>query len=195
VTRIAPRPLIAGLSLWLLLAVPPLRIAMEGTMVTHALQMGLLAAAGGLLARGFGPVRRDEQPGYNRFGITGTLLALLTLAFWLLPVSLDRALDHAGQEFLKFASLPLLLGLPLGRSWSRLPPVARSTLWANAVPMAAVMGWLYREAPVRLCTNYLVNDQQQLGLFLWAVAVVIASYRALRALIGFGPPAGSEPPP
>lgn len=156
-------------------------------MVTHFLQMGLLAALGGLLARAPGPVRPGELADCNRYGITGSLLALLTLAFWLLPVSLDRALDHTGWETAKFLSLPLLLGLPLARSWPRLPPVARGALWAKAIPMAAVMGWLYREAPVRLCNNYLVNDQQILGLALWALAAAMAVYWAARAMVGFRP--------
>ncbi|QKK02264.1 MAG: hypothetical protein HND55_06110 [Pseudomonadota bacterium] len=180
-------PLMAALFVWGVLASPPVRLAMESIMVTHALQIGLLAGIGGLLARSMGPVRAGKLWGCNRYGITGTVLAFLTLAFWLLPVSLDRALDHWSWEVGKFLSLPLLLGLPLARSWSRLSPIARGVLWANAIPMAVVMGWLYREAPVRLCNNYLSDDQQLLGLALWMLAALIAGYWAVRAFIGFQP--------
>jgi len=184
--------LAGALLAWGVLALPPVRLAMEAMMVAHALQIGLLGLIGAWLGRALGPIRRDELAGCNRYGITGTVLGLITLAFWLLPLSLDRALDEDLWELAKFLSLPLLLGLPLARSWSRLSPIARGVLWANAIPMALVMGWLYREAPVRLCNNYLVSDQQVLGLALWGLAAVIAGYWALRALVGFQPARGGH---
>jgi len=184
--------LLTVLGAWTLLALPPLRLAMEATMVTHALQIALLAGIGGLLGRSSGLAQSDHPGGCNRYGITGTVLALLTLFLWLLPVSLDRALDEKSWEIAKFLSVPLLLGLPLARSWSRLPAVARGALWANAIPMALVMGWLYREAPLRLCNNYLVGDQQVFGLALWSVAGAIGAWWAFRALFGFGQIADSK---
>lgn len=153
-------------------------------MVGHALQLTLLALSGGILARALGPIDAGHVHDLNRFGITGTLLSLVTLSLWLLPVSLDRALDHAAWEIAKFITLPLLLGLPLSRSWPRLPVVVRGVIWGNIPPMAVVMGWLYREAPERLCNNYLVNDQELFGLVLWFVAASVAGYWGLRALIG-----------
>ena len=183
----------AGLLLWGVLAVPPVRRSLESGMVTHALQMALLVVVGGILGRALGSITREEFAGCNHFGVTGTVLALFTLAVWLLPVSLDRARDIPGWEVAKFVSLPLLAGLPLARSWSRLPPVARGALWANAIPMAIVMGWLYRDAPIRLCNNYLVGDQKLLGLGLWGVAVVLAAWGMVRALVG-STPMTSRPP-
>lgn len=181
--------LLAALFAWGVLAYPLVRLGLESIMATHVLQMGLLMGIGGLLGKALGPIRTGEIAGCNRHGITGTVLALTTLAFWLLPVSLDRALDRVSWEVAKFISLPLLLGLPLARSWPQLSPIARGALWANAIPMAAVMGWLYREAPIRLCNNYLINDQKTLGLALWGLAAAIAVYWTLRALIGFRPEA------
>jgi len=192
VSGLRHRLLVAALIGWGLLALPPVRLAMESIMVSHALQIGLLAGVGGMLGCSLGPIRSNELAGCNRYGITGTVLGLLTLIFWLLPLSLDRTLDHAVWEAAKFLSLPLLLGLPLARSWSRLSPIARGALWANAIPMAVVMGWLYREAPVRLCNNYLVGDQEVLGLALWGLAAAIAVYWAFRALAGFKPAEGGQ---
>lgn len=175
-----PGLMLAALLAWGLLALPPVRQAMESVMVIHALQIALLGGIGGLMGHAFGPIHTRELAGLNESGVTGTVLALLTLLFWLLPLSLD----HGAWEAVKFLSLPLLLGLPLARSWRRLPVLARAFIWANAIPMALAMGWLYREAPVRLCNNYLAGDQQVLGLALWLVGLAIAGYWAARALFG-----------
>jgi len=161
-------------------------------MVLHVLQLALLACVGMLLARGLGCARYDRIAMFNHYGITGTVLALIVLTFWLLPVSLDRSLDDCRWEVAKFVSLPLLLGLPLASSWPCLPPLVRGALWANAIPMAAVMGWLYREAPLRLCNNYLRNDQEMLGLGWWGLATLIAGYWTVRALVGWRPPHMSQ---
>jgi hypothetical protein len=39
--------------------------------------------------------------------------------------------------------LPLLAGLPLGLSWSRMPPLGRAFIWANFIPKIAAVGALY----------------------------------------------------
>jgi len=175
--------LVAGVVSWAILTLTPLATAMTASMVTHVLQLALLAIAGGMLGHGLpsSPLRH-----FNQYGITGTALALLTLTVWLLPLSLDQALNDSTWALAKFLSLPLLLGLPLARSWAALPLISRALLIANAVPMLFVMGWLYREAPVRLCNNYLVNDQQVLGLAFWLLAGAIVLTGAIRVLAGSG---------
>jgi hypothetical protein len=175
----------AGLGLWTVLALPPARAAFEATLAGHMVaQIGLLAVAGWWLGRGLGPIRPGELGGCNRFGATGVVVALVTLVFWMLPVSLDRALLSAGWEAAKLVSVPLLLGLPLARSWPRLPGLARGLLWANAVSMLVVMGWVYREAPARLCNGYLLDQQLLLGLTLWGLAAAVGLYWTVRAFAG-----------
>lgn len=185
------RWLTVGLGLWAVLALPPVRTALETTLAGHMVaQIGLLAVAGWWLGRGLGPVRAGEAGGFNRFGATGVVAAVFALVFWMLPLSLDKALLAPAWEAGKYLSVPLLLGLPLARSWPRLPPLARGLLWANAVSMLVVMGWVYREAPVRLCNSYLVDQQLVLGLTLWGLAAAIGGYWGLRAFKG--PPAGGR---
>lgn len=88
------------------------------------------------------------------------------------------------METAKFLSLPLLAGFPLARSWPRLPGLVRATLWTNLIPMLGVMGWLYRESPVRLCNNYLLNQQDLLGWVLLAAAALLALYWSGWILLG-----------
>jgi hypothetical protein len=46
----------------------------------------------------------------------------------------------------KCLSLPLLAGLSLRLSWSRLPPLGRVFIWANFIPKIAAVGALYLTA-------------------------------------------------
>ena len=55
-----------------------------------------------------------------------------------------RSIPPADQTNLgKFLSLPLLAGLPLGLSWSRMPPLGHALIWANFIPKIAAIGALY----------------------------------------------------
>ncbi len=181
--------LAAGLLGWFLAALPPVREMLEASLALHVLvQLPLLAAAGWGLGRVVGPVRPGELAGFNGAGVPGLLLAAFTTAFWLLPRSLDAALQEPAWEAAKLTTVPLLLGLPLARSWPRLPPLGRALIRANLVPMLAVMGWLYHVAPDRLCNSYLLDQQARLGNGLLAVAAALAVAWTVMALRG-----GEEP--
>jgi hypothetical protein len=61
----------------------------------------------------------------------------------MLPRALDEAVSDPLINLGKFLSLPLLAGLPLGLSWSRMPPLGRAFIWANFTPTITVVGALY----------------------------------------------------
>ncbi|NMM79111.1 hypothetical protein B2J89_20960, partial [Acidovorax sp. SRB_24] len=44
----------------------------------------------------------------------------------------------------------------------------------NVLPMTAVVGQLYIDSPTRVCNAYLLSDQERLGHWLVAVAVLLA---------------------
>jgi hypothetical protein len=46
------------------------------------------------------------------------------------------------------------------------------------------LGWLYLVSPVRLCSNYLLSDQQQLGKIMLAVGVAICLLLAWKLMLG-----------
>lgn len=162
--RPLPRRWLALLAVYALLASPPLRAQLEATMVIHMLvQLPLLAALGAHAAQLLPARLRSRLDDWNGGGLPFTLLALFAAAFWMLPRSLDGALNHGHLELAKFISLPLLVGAPLALSWRRLPVIGRGFIWSNLLSMLVVLGWLYSVAPIRVCTNYLVDQQVLLG--------------------------------
>lgn len=184
-----PRGRSCALVAVLLLAVavtPPMARWLEAMLVRHVLvQIPLLVGAGALLASLLVPRPRGREAAAT---IPALLLALFTLSFWMLPRWIDAAVGDPLVDALKMSTLTLLAGLPLGWAWPRLPFLAKAFIWANAVSMLGVMGWLYMSAPNRLCNSYLLNEQDALGAWLMGLAVALALAGAGMAFVGVNRP-------
>jgi len=163
-----------GTALILLLALPVCRTWLESSLINHMLvQIPLLALAGWIIGKGlFSSLFYD----WNERGIPGLLIAVFAMFFWMIPRWLDAALSEPLWEVVKFITIPLLIGVPLGISWPRLSSFSRAVVWTNAISMLVVIGWLYVAAPVRVCNNYLVNQQEAFGYTAMLVALAIAIY-------------------
>lgn len=153
-----------------LLAAPPLRGWLEASMTRHMLvQMPLLALLGAGLAGAVPRRVREWVQRWNAAGVTGLVLASVVGLLWMLPRALDAALDQPWVELAKFLSLPLLIGLPLALSWPRMAFVVRGVFVLEGIATCFRLGWLYLATPERLCTSYLLDDQQRLGWLLLAL--------------------------
>ena len=137
-------------------------------------QIPLLALAGWWL-RPLLPGRVvDGLAGWNRNGISGIVLVSLAAMVWMLPRAMDAALEVAWVELAKFASVPLLIGLPLSISWPSAGFVVRGVFLVEVIATAFRLGWLYLASPQRLCSNYLLGDQQWLGKIMLGVGAAIS---------------------
>ena len=162
-----------GALIIVVLALPPVREALEAQMILHMLvQIPLLALAGGFAAQAVPSRWRASVAQWNRLGVTGTILALIVSTWWMVPRALDGALSSGTMELAKFVSLPLLVGVPVALSWRELPFVGKGFVLANVLPMWAVVGWLYVAAPTRLCNYYLVDQQVVAGYALISASIV-----------------------
>jgi hypothetical protein len=188
------RLLIAACGCWLLLWLPPLRSALESDMALHmAVQMPVLIALGVLL----GFAARDHEPrslaAADWLGIPGLVAVVLGTSFWMLPRALDQAIADWRVDLVKFLILPLVVGLPLGLSWRRMPPLGRAFIWANFIPKLGAVGGLYLGAPTRLCAYYRLDQQELAGWTLIAVAVALGLTWFIAALIGWTPSCAERP--
>lgn len=186
--------LCAAAILWCGLWLPPAHGGLEGDMATHmAVQLPLLAAVGVLLV----PAVSSYEPRWlaeaDWLGIPGLVLVLFSTSYWMLPLALDGALSDWRTEVAKFLSLPLAVGLPLGLSWRRMPPVGRGFVVANVISKLAAAGGLYLAAPVRLCAYYRLDQQAEAGWVLLGIAVALALGAFLIVFCGWSWPPSADP--
>lgn len=178
---------------WLGLLTPPLRAALESSMVLHMLvQLPLLALVGVVWARAWAGAPLSSLRGrvlawlqqYNRGGVTGLVLASFTMLLWMLPRWLDAARMDPAVDLIKFLSVPLAFGAALALSWPRCPPIARAVIHLEGIATLLRFGWGYLAADQRLCLVYLQDDQQRVGVLLLCVAAAWAIAVAWRPLFG-----------
>lgn len=178
---------------WLALMTPPLRAALESSMVFHMLvQLPLLALVGGMGASAWARAPISSLRGralaglqqYNRGGVTGLILASFTMLLWMLPRWLDAARMDPTVDLIKFFSIPLAFGAALALSWPRCPPIARAVIHLEGIATLLRFGWGYLAADQRLCLVYLQDDQQRVGVLLLCIAAAWAIVVAWRPLFG-----------
>lgn len=166
----------AGALLWIMLAMPPLQHALTATMTMQMLmQIPLLVVAGWFMAQVIPRRLIRDLAAWNRNGISGLLLASLAAMVWMLPRAMDAAIEHPWVALAKFISVPLLIGAPLALSWPRMSFVVQGVFLLEVIATAFRLGWLYMASPIRLCSNYLLPDQQLLGKILLALGVAFGS--------------------
>lgn len=159
----------------IVLALPPLRHALESSMrLQMLLQFPLLALVGGMLAGALPARWRARTDAWNAYGITGLTLAALVLSLLMIPRLLDLALVDARIEAAKWVAL-LACGAALRLSWRRAGLVVQGFFLGNVLPMMGVAGQLYQDSPLRLCNAYLQQDQVGLGQALVVLAVAVAA--------------------
>jgi hypothetical protein len=177
--------LIAAIGLWLTLWLWPLRIALESEMAVHmTIQLPLLIGIGLFLANGVRPHEPHWLADADWLGIPGIVMVVLGTSFWMLPRALDGAVADPFVDAAKFLSLPLLVGLPLGLCWRRMPPLGRAFIWANFIPKLGAIGGLYLAAPTRLCAYYRLDQQAAAGWTLIVLAVVLGTLSFIVAFVG-----------
>jgi len=162
---------ITGLALTVTLLLTPVRDFIVATMTGHMLvQIPLLLLAGFLISAPSGASMRRSW--LNPGGAPGLLMTAAVLTTWMVPRALDLAVTSNGIALLESSTL-LAGGVLLRHSWQRAGAIGQAFFIGNLTWMAAVAGLLLRDAPVRVCTTYLVRDQRYAGTGLLLVATAI----------------------
>lgn len=168
---------IYGLILFVVLILPPVAHLLESIMIIHMhMQMPLLVLAGFLMARSLQSRFPLFFERWNRHGIPGIVLFVIISIFWMIPRTMDEALTVPAMEMFKFISLPFLAGVPLRDSWKKLTSQGKHLIIASFTLLFFAAGWLYIQAPVQLCNNYLLIDQITLGWGFLTTALCMLIY-------------------
>lgn len=172
------------------LSVPPLRSVIEQSMAWHMVfQMPLLVLAGALaylaLPPRFGTHRLAKLSQFNHFGLTGFMAAQVIIAYWMLPMAIDRAVVQPPFDAIKLATL-FTSGMLLADAFKRAPSVLQLFFMGYWVSMMCWLGIYFATTELRLCNAYSLQSQVAtgwgllvLGLLLGAVWVAVTG----RALI------------
>lgn len=167
------------LVLWLtiLLAIVPstssFKYLIADSMAFHMLvQIPLLILSGYLIGRYFKLHRNiHSNPKSLNIVLSCWLWFLFATLFWMLPISLDKALLSVGWDFFKIVSL-ILTGLLLTVALSS-SKILSLFFIGSTVMMLFFIGYYYQDTTLRLCNSYLIESQQNAGMGLIAMAFTI----------------------
>lgn len=184
---------VSGALAALALSLPPGRTLIEQSMVWHMLvQMPLLVAAGWWAAGAWAP-RLGER--WNRYGLTGFMLAQCITAYWMVPALIDRAVVLPEADAGKLASL-WLAGVALRQGFVQAPLPVQLFFAGYGLPMLAWLGFYLASTDMRLCNAYSLESQLRAGQGLVVLAAVLGTawILGLRRQLRPTPQRSHEPP-
>jgi hypothetical protein len=150
-------------ALALALSLPPLRALIEQSMVWHMLvQMPLLVAAGACAAAAWPRALGGRWARFNRYGLTGFMLAQCITAYWMVPALVDRAVVLPSADAGKLATL-WLAGVALRQGWVQAPLAVQLFFLGYGLPMMAWLGFYFLSTDLRLCNAYSMESQLRTG--------------------------------
>jgi cytochrome c oxidase assembly factor CtaG len=159
------------------LSVPPLRSVIEQSMAWHMVfQMPLLVLAGALAHAAwpprFGARTLARLSAFNQYGLTGFMAAQVIIAYWMLPMALDRAVVQPPFDALKLLTL-FISGLLLADAFKRAPNVLQLFFMGYWVPMMCWLGIYFATTELRLCNAYSLQSQVATGWGLLVLGLVL----------------------
>lgn len=106
--------------------------------------------------------------------ISQWLWVYLASAFWMLPISLDKALLYPEWDVLKILSF-LITGAVLKIVFQSQRLLALFFI-GSMVMMLFFVGFYYQQTDIRLCNAYLIESQQVTGIGLIASACLLLTF-------------------
>ncbi|WP_092416574.1 hypothetical protein [Collimonas sp. OK307] len=147
-------------------------------MASHMLlQMPLLIAAGVFLQavmpeRAYLSILRQHWRICDQYGVCSLLAILLIATYWMIPISVERAVTSTRFDVLKFLAL-LIAGTLLPSGLRRANLIIQIFFIGNLCGMMAIIGIQYQDSPQRLCNSYLLDDQIATGIGLLCFSLTI----------------------
>ena len=167
-------PAVVTTVLAMALSEPPLRSLIEQSMTWHmVVQMPLLVLGGALAARALPARLASSRLGsFNHFGLTGFMAAQGTIAYWMLPLAIDRAVVNPGFDAFKLLTL-FISGMLLHNAFKRAPMALQLFFMGYWVSMMAWLGIYFATTDLRLCNAYSQASQVATGWSLLALGLLL----------------------
>ncbi len=163
-------------------SLPVFRFLIASSMTFHmVVQIPALILAGYLVARQLFAVTTIAVGNFQlSISLSSWLWILLASMFWMLPISLDKALINPYWDVFKIITL-LLSGVFLRPAFAG-PKVLSLFFIGSTIMMLFFIGYFYQGSELRLCNSYLIESQQTagLGLILLAFTLLFVSIFMLR---------------
>lgn len=159
------------------LSVPPLRSVIEQSMAWHMVfQMPLLVLSGWLTFNALSGSKLLQRlvslNHFNQFGLTGFMAAQVIVSYWMLPLTIDRAVVLPLVDALKLLTL-FICGLLLAAAFERAPTALQLFFIGYWVSMMAWLGIYFATTDLRLCNAYSLQSQVNTGWGLVALGGVL----------------------
>jgi hypothetical protein len=148
-------------------SLPFARVLIQSSMPFHMLfQIPMLILAGNLLKS------KPQKVQYSLFESTAQWLWIyLSTTFWMLPISVDKALLYPAWDIFKLLSL-LITGAVIKVVFHSNRLLALFFLGSMAM-MLFFVGFYYQQTDTRLCNAYLIESQQVTGIGLIVIACLL----------------------
>jgi len=165
------------------LSVPPFRGIIEQSMFMQmVIQMSLLFIGGaGLNTFSFAKKITQYLASWNVFGLTGFMLAQMILIYWMLPISLDRAVVMPLVDVAKVLTM-IVAGFLVGDALKKSPVALQLFFIGYFAAMMIWLGMYFIYTDMRLCNAYSLSSQYWTGYGLCAISIAIVSYWSYRVL-------------
>jgi hypothetical protein len=165
------------------LSVPPFRTIIEQSMFMQmVIQMPLLFIGGACL-NSFTFTKKISQnmASWNVFGLTGFMLAQTILIYWMLPISIDRAVVIPLVDVAKVLTM-MIAGFLVGDALQKSPAALQLFFIGYFVAMMIWLGMYFIYTDMRLCNAYSLSSQYWTGYGLCTLSLAVVSYWSFHVL-------------
>jgi len=165
------------------LSLPPFRVFIEQSMfIQMVIQMPLLFIGGAWLNTFSWPkLLANYFASWNVFGLTGFMLAQMVLIYWMLPISLDRAVVMPQVDVTKVLTM-IVAGYLVGDALNKSPAALQLFFIGYFAAMMIWLGMYFIYTDIRLCNAYSLSSQYWTGYGLCILSLAVVSYWSFHVL-------------
>ena len=165
------------------LSFTPFRMFLEQSMfVQMVIQLPILFIGGALISK-TKPVTQffSSIEVVNVYGLTSFMVAQVILVYWMLPISIDRAVVIPWVDGVKVLSM-MIAGVCVGQALQKAPLAFQLFFIGYFTAMMIWLGLYFATTEVRLCNVYSLSSQQMTGYGLLAISGILLAWWSWRVL-------------